>query len=328
MDFGLQQDSYQLRYRTSNIAGNWITDPAGTVASDVGGQTRLNSLWAQDAWRLAKDWKTVLGLRAEQWTASDGYTRIPGAAPAVNTAMGQPQRNHLSPKAALSWQWMPDTVLKASVGRAVRMPTVGELYGATSTTNSQYINDPNLKPERNPGPASCPPSATWATAWLRLTFFSEHTRDALYSQTIFDAAANRNVSRVQNVGRIATRGLEAAFNGSDILLRGLDLQASLTYAHSLIKENAGFVSVPGDTIGKRQPNIPRWRASALASYRWNPQWTTSVGARYSGQQFRTLDNADVNGFTYSGRQQVLRGGPARALADQQDPGRLRSASTT
>ena len=33
-------------------------------------------------------------------------------------------------------------MLKASVGRAVRMPTVGELYGATSTTNSQFINDP------------------------------------------------------------------------------------------------------------------------------------------------------------------------------------------
>ncbi len=299
VDFGYQQDHYQLAFRTSNVAGNWMTDGPGTVASDVGGQTRLRSLWAQDAWRLAKDWKTVLGLRAEQWTASDGYTRIPGAAPAVNTQWAGRTESHLSPKAALSWQWMPDTVLKASAGRAVRYPTVGELYGATATANSQYINDPNLKPERSwTGELSAERDLGYGLA--RLTFFAEDTRDALYSQTVFDAAANRNVSRVQNVGRIATRGLEAAFNGSDILLRGLDLQASLTYAHSLIKENAGFVSAPGDTIGKRQPNIPRWRASALASYRWNPQWTTSVGARYSGPQFRTLDNADVNGFTYFG----------------------------
>jgi iron complex outermembrane recepter protein len=108
------------------------------------------------------------------------------------------------------------------------------------------------------------------------------------------------VSRVQNVGRIATRGLEAAFSGSDIFARGLDLQASLTYAHSVIKENAGFVAVPGDTLGKRQPNIPRWRASALASYRFSPAWSTSIGARYSDRQFRTLDNADVNGNTYFG----------------------------
>jgi iron complex outermembrane receptor protein len=299
VDFGYQEDHYQLAFRTSNVAGNWMTDGPGTVASDVGGQTRLRSLWAQDAWRLAKDWKTVLGLRAEQWTASDGYTRIPGAAPAVNTQWAGRTESHLSPKAALSWQWMPDTVLKASVGRAVRYPTVGELYGATATANSQYINDPNLKPERSwTGELSAERDLGFGLA--RLTFFAEDTRDALYSQTVFDTTANRNISRVQNVGRIATRGLEAAFNGADILLRGLDLQASLTYAHSLIKENAGFVSVPGDTIGKRQPNIPRWRASALASYRWNPQWTTSVGARYSGPQFRTLDNADVNGFTYFG----------------------------
>ncbi len=58
--------------------------------------------------------------------------------------------------------------------------------------------------------------------------------------------------------------------------------------------------MPGDTIGKRQPNIPKWRATALASYRWNAQWTTSVAARYSGKQYRTLNNSDVNGFTYQG----------------------------
>jgi iron complex outermembrane receptor protein len=57
---------------------------------------------------------------------------------------------------------------------------------------------------------------------------------------------------------------------------------------------------PGDTIGKRQPNIPVWRATALANYHWNPQLSTSVGMRYSGQQFRTLNNADVNGSTYQG----------------------------
>jgi iron complex outermembrane receptor protein len=85
-----------------------------------------------------------------------------------------------------------------------------------------------------------------------------------------------------------------------VLLRGLDLLASATYAHSVIRENAGFVSVPGDTIGKRQPNIPRLRAAMLASYRWTPEWSTSLGARYSGPQFRTLDNSDVNGNSYMG----------------------------
>jgi iron complex outermembrane receptor protein len=299
VDFGWQHDAYELVYRTSNIAGNWRADGPGSVASDVGGKTRLQSLWAQDAWRFASDWKAVLGLRAEHWNATEGFTAIPGALPPLNARWPGRSEGNLSPKAALSWQWRPDTVLKASVGRAVRYPTVGELYGATATANSQFINDPNLKPERSwTGELSAEHDLRNGLA--RLTFFAEQTRDSLYSQSTFDPAANRNITRVQNVDRIATQGLEVAYNGNDVMLRGLDLLASLTYAHSVIKENAGFVAVPGDTIGKRQPNIPRWRAAALASYRWTPQWTTSVGARFSGRQFRTLDNSDVNGYTYFG----------------------------
>jgi len=135
---------------------------------------------------------------------------------------------------------------------------------------------------------------------LRLTFFTEDTHDSLYSQTTFDPAANKNISRVQNVARIQTHGLEVAFNATDVLKRGLDFNGSVTYADSVIKENEGFVAAPGDTIGKRQPNIPKWRATALASYRFDNQWTASLGARYSGPQYRTLNNADVNGYTYQG----------------------------
>jgi iron complex outermembrane receptor protein len=57
---------------------------------------------------------------------------------------------------------------------------------------------------------------------------------------------------------------------------------------------------PGDTIGKRQPNIPRWRATAVASYQVDDKWTTTLAARYSGRQYRTLNNSDVNGDTYMG----------------------------
>ncbi|MES2187916.1 MAG: TonB-dependent receptor [Pseudomonadota bacterium] len=296
VDFGFQQENYRLRYLTSNIAGNFLVDGPGSVASNVRGNTQLQSLYAQDAWLLAPRWKAVVGARAERWQASDGSTSFSAA-----STQNFPTRqvSDISPKGALSWQWLPDTVLKASVGRAVRMPTVSELYGATSTTNSQYINDPNLKPEKS-----------WTTelslekdlgnALARLTFFTEDTRDALYSQTTYDPNANLNISRVQNIGRIATQGLEAAFSGNDVLLRGLDLNGSVTYAHSVIKENAGFVSVPGDTIGKQQPNIPKWRATVLASYRFDDRWSASFGARYSGTQYRTLNNSDTNGYTYQG----------------------------
>lgn len=288
VEFGAQQESYRLDYLTSAIAGNFLADAPGAPTSEVGGRTRLQSLWAQDVWRFAPKWKAVLGARAEHWSAYAGRSR---AAPAAAQSWPSRSENHLSPKAAVSWQWRPDTVLKASAGRAVRFPTVAELYGGVVTPTGAYINDPNLKAERSwTGELSA--EKDLGNALLRLTAFAEDTRDALYAQP--DLAAN--ISRVQNVGRIATRGLELAYNGADVAVRGLDVTGSVTYAHSRVRENAGFPA----SIGKRQPNVPDWRASLLLAYRWNPAWTTSVGARYSGLQFRTLDNSDVNGHSYMG----------------------------
>lgn len=296
VDLGLQQDSYQLRYLTSSIAGNYLVDAPGALAANVRGDTRLQAAYAQDAWLISEDWKAVLGLRAESWQARNGRTDFSATAGQDYAAR---RENFLSPKAALSWQATADTVLKASVGRAVRMPTVSELYGATATTNSQYVNDPNLKPEKS-WTAELSAEQAWGPLQSRLTLFAETTRDSLYSQTLLDPVANRNISRVQNIDRIATTGLEATLAATDWLVKGLDLSASATYTDSRIKANAGFVTTPGDTLGRWQPNIPRWRATALAGYRFDAHWSASLAARYSGRQYRTLNNADVNGFAYMG----------------------------
>jgi iron complex outermembrane receptor protein len=74
------------------------------------------------------------------------------------------------------------------------------------------------------------------------------------------------------------------------------LSGSLTYADSIITENAGF---PG-SVGKWQPRVPRWRATLLASWRANEAWSATLGLRYSGRQYGTLDNSDPNGNAYTG----------------------------
>jgi len=263
----------------------WIDHASGMAVLDIDQPRHGFELLAYD-----------VGGRFEHWQASEGRTDF-----SATSSLTYPERreDHFSPKAALSWQWRDDTLLKASLGRAVRNPTVAELYGATSTANSQFINDPNLRPERS-WTAELSAEHDLGRGSARLTLFAEDTRDALYSQTTLDPNANRNITRVQNIGRIATTGVEGALQTSGWLVAGLDLAASVTYTDSKIRENSGFVAVPGDTIGKWQPNIPRWRATALASYRFDERWSASVGARLSGRQYRTLNNADVNGFTYQG----------------------------
>lgn len=296
VDFGLQQDQYTLRYTSTSLAGNWLSDSAGTLASEVGGRTQLHSAYLQDTWRLAARWRAVLGLRAEHWQAQDGLTRFSALS---SQRYAQRSEHHTSPKAALAWQASADGWVKYAIGRAVRVPTVNELYGATATTLSQYINDPLLRSEKSWTQELSYESTRDQHQW-RLTAFAENTRDSLYAQTVFDTNASRNISRVQNVGRIATRGLEAVYSGTDLGLRGLDVSTSLTFTDSVIRENTGFVSTPGDTLGKRQPNIPRWRATLLAGYRWSTAWYSSVAVRHSSTQFNTLNNSDVNSWVYMG----------------------------
>ncbi|HEX2012375.1 MAG TPA: TonB-dependent receptor, partial [Roseateles sp.] len=270
-------------------------EPAAGPASRFEGETALASLFLQDAWRFAPNWVAVLGLRVEQWRARRGLSS------SGSNLLQHPARREsdLSPKAALSWSLGDAWVLKASTGRAVRYPTVSELFQGGFNSQGQAINnDPNLKPERS---WTSELSAEWLGVApeqrLRLTYFQEDSRDALYAQ--LNPATNANT--VQNVERIRTRGLELA--GSTPLaaaLRQVSLQGSLTYADSRILANSGYVLVPGDTLGKQQPRVPRWRATLVASWQALESLSLSWAARYSGRQYSSLDNSDPNGFAYQG----------------------------
>ncbi len=301
LELGVQYEKYRLHISKQNLSRQWQQETQGQLLNEVGGKVDSTAWYVQDRWQLHENWLAVLGLRYENWRAEQGYTRF-----SSSKSIYYPARHEhaFSPKAAIAYQWHSDTVLKASLGRAVRAPTVAELYGATSSINSQYLNDPAIAPEKSwTGEISL--EKEWANSSLRVTVFRENVRDALYTQTIFDAAAKANISRVQNITRILTNGVELTYNTSELALPGLSLSANATYADSRIKENAGFVNTAGDTIGKRQPRVPVWRASALLSYQFLRTASIAFGMRYSGQQFGTLNNADVNGFAYQGSSQYF-----------------------
>lgn len=289
VEFGFQQDTARLRTSVGNTL-DWIGGPVAAPFSAFNGNTRLQSLYVQDTWRFAEKWKTTLGLRHERWEAYGGQlgnaTRLLDFAPRKNS--------YDSPKAAIAWQATPDWLLKASTGRAVRMPTVSELYQGAIEGNRIVNTNPNLRPERS-----------WTTeisaerdlkGWgvdgvLRTSLFFESTKDALYSQALTNL-----VNTVQNVDAIRTRGLEVALNAVDVGIKGLDLGGSLTLTRSKIAANNGFAA----SVGRDQPRVPKVRATLLATYRPDARWSYTVGARYSGTQYGTLDNSDTNGAAYMG----------------------------
>lgn len=293
VDFGYQREAYQLRTLVSDTT-DWIAGAAGARFSAFNGNTNLQSLYAQDSWKFAPGWNTTLGGRYESWRAFGG--QIGNAANVLGLA--ERNENYFSPKAAIAYQLTPLWALKAATGRAVRMPTVAELYQGSITANTVVNNDPSLKPEK-----------TWSTEFSaerdlgnglwRTTLFHENTRDALYSQTNFNVTPN--ITNIQNIGRVRTWGLETAYTANDVGIRGLDLSGSLTYADSVIVANPNNPA----SVGKRQPRVPNWRATFLANYRANDKLSTSFGVRYSGQQYGNLDNSDTNSFTYAGNSSYL-----------------------
>jgi iron complex outermembrane receptor protein len=285
-EFGYQQDNYRLRTLVSNTS-DWIHGTPGARYSAFNGNTALQSWFAQDTWTMSPAWKATLGARYERWHAFGG--ELGNAAGMVE--FKQERRDaYLSPKAALAYQAGAGWVMKASLGRAIRMPTVGELYQGSISGNDIINTDAGLKPEKSWTTELTAEHMTDSGS-LRATAFFERTHDALYSQ-----ALTFNVNTVQNVDAIHTKGLELSWQASDLGIKGLDLTSSVTFTDSVINANRGQAA----SVGKQQPRVPRWRASTVATFAQDEHLAYTLAARYSGTQYGQLDNSDTNGFSYLG----------------------------
>jgi iron complex outermembrane receptor protein len=292
IEAGLQRDTYRWRQRLDNAA-DWIGGEPTTAVSSFTGNTRLSSVYLQDAWAFAPDWTVVLGARHEHWQAFGG--RKTGAADGAVDFRDRSE-GWTSPKAAIGWQAGDAWSIKLATGRAVRTPTVGELFQGRGVAADLSTN-PDLKPEKSWTSELSAEHAQGRDRW-RVTLFQETTTDALYSQT--STVGSTQVTSVQNIERIRTCGLETALDRHDVLVKGLDVLASWTYADSTIRENSGYVATPGDTLGRQQPRVPRLRASVAATWRASDTLSASYGLRYGSRQYGTLNNSDPNGFTYQG----------------------------
>jgi iron complex outermembrane receptor protein len=297
VSFGFHADRYFLNNPTY-ATPTWNTGPesTGTLYSNSRGATQTQALWAHDAWRFAPAWKLTFGGRLENWQASEGFNlatlQTSSGAITSTKITNQPSvgADGFSPKGSLSWTPSREWDVTASVGKAYRFPTVAELYQTVTTATQVVVPDPNLRPE-NGLSEEIAIERKFTDGKIRLSFFNEHIRDALISQTTI--SGNTLVTAVSNVDAIRNRGVELAVRKDNVLVAGLEVFGSATYVDSRILSDPSFVSTTGTTaVGKHVPNIPDWRATLGATYRPNAYWSFTTAARYSGKQYSTLDNTD------------------------------------
>ncbi|SIT51669.1 TonB-dependent siderophore receptor [Paraburkholderia piptadeniae] len=288
LTFGYHYDNYFLDNETYNTPA-WRDGASGSFANAFRGRTQTQAAYAQDAWRFLPRWKFVYGLRYEDWRAYDGFQAL-GA-----TTLPYPgaDQHHFSPKASLSFDVTDDLTLRASIARAYRFPTVGELFQGKINGSTIINNNPNLQPEDD---LSKELTAEWAH-WndvFRLTLFQDDVKNTIFSQT--DTTVIPNVTSFQNIGKVRSRGVETAYEGQDVFVRGLDLVANAAYTQSKILENAQNPA----TVGKYFYRIPLWRANVAATYHFDARAALTLAARYSGRQYNTLTNTDTNPDVFGG----------------------------
>lgn len=297
---GYHRDRYVLKSLTSAVAGNWQRGAGATPSSSSYGKTQTEAIYLQDAWQVDPAWTAVAGARIEHWRAFDGSNfNAANAAPYRQLVHAERSSTGFSPKASLSYLGWQEWTLRGSLGRAMRYPTVAEIFQVISLPDNVKQNDPTLKAE-DVRAAELAAERSLEGGMLRTSLFWEDKRDALIAQ--LDTTVTPTVSSIQNVDRVRTYGVEAVLNLRDALHPGFDLSGSLTYANSTIVKDSRN---PG-LAGTDQPRIPDWRATLVGTWRASERLSYSASYRYSGRQHNTLFNTqsrrynDVNPGVYGG----------------------------
>jgi iron complex outermembrane recepter protein len=86
-------------------------------------------------------------------------------------------------------------------------------------------------------------------------------------------------SSFKNVDRVRQWGVELIYEGTDVLLEGLSVDANLAWIDARTERNRALP----ESEGVQFPRIPRWRANGTLRYRFGEGWMASLGVRYASR---------------------------------------------
>jgi len=307
IDIGYHIDGYQLR-TTTNSTIDWTVNQKAGLLTASNGNTETQAIYLQDKWQFSPLWSLTLGGREEYWQAYAGSNYNSSNSPNL-TNYSDKSDTKFSPKLSLNFEPVPAWGFRAAFGKAYRFPTVNELYQQLTTTSSNVVqNNPNLRPEEIFS-AEFTAERRFLNGLLRVSFFNEHKYDALISQTTTvntsvncpSASSATVCTYIQNVDHIRTYGTEFSTQWENIFISGLDLNANATFTDGKVLQD----TLAPINVGKNAPRLPKQLYKAVATYHVDNNLTLSLAGRYSGRQYITLENSDINPETYKAASQFL-----------------------
>jgi iron complex outermembrane receptor protein len=213
-----------------------VVDYSGTNPFLFPHRRKIDYLYVQDEWRLAKDWALTAGLRRDHYSDFGNTT---------------------NPRLALVWDASYDLTAKLLYGRAFRAPSFGENYGIT---NPVALGNPNLKPETN---NTVEAAFSWLAsreAKVNLNFFRYDMRNII--RTVPNAVAGTGATYA-NTGNQHGSGmeLETEWDGG----RNLRLTGNYSYQKSI-----------DDATGQDAGYAPHHHLYARADWGFTGGWLSSA----------------------------------------------------
>lgn len=277
---------------TNYTLSNWRSDGGKAFSTRTFGKTRNLAAWAELRVPLHAVTLT-LGARYEDWRAFDGG--LVGAA--ITKLYPSRHAGGFQPKASLEWAVDADTRVQLSLAKAVRFPTVGELFQGSLNgdgTFNQNSFDPGLKPERSTD-ANLLVAHDFGGVKLTASAFWQRVKDTIFAFTGF----NQNgvtTSSYKNVDLTRQYGLELIAEARDVGLPGLDVDANAAWIDSVTLRNDAAPTAEGVQF----PRIPRWRINGNLRYRVAAPVLISIGVRYASRpntDLFGLQRGDTYGYT-------------------------------
>jgi iron complex outermembrane receptor protein len=204
-----------------------------------------------------------------------------------------------SPKGSIEYHVTPDFLVRGSIDRAYRFPTVAEMFQAISTPNTVTTNNPNLQPESTTY-YDLTAEYNWHNAFdgkvgmitPRLSLFEADSWNYIYSQS--NTIGATTLSQTLNIDKVNFHGIEGVLSMKDVYWHGLGFMTSATFTDSKILAD----SLAPWFIGNQVPRIPRIRLHGTISYAPNDIFSIAATMRFATGSFVSLANTDFSHDSY------------------------------